>query len=348
MATPVTIKVALVENVRAHPGADRLDLCDVLGWQMAVPKNAFVNGTKVVYFPPDTILPDEWIEKFGVRNYLKGPAQNRVGKIRLRGEPSFGLAVAIPDGQNWSVGENVADYFGAVKYEPPIRAKCEDAEHEHPFFPCYTDVENMRNYPDLFEMGEEVVATEKVHGTNCRVGLIQGEEMAGSMTTRRKAPTTEEDWKRSLYWSPFLVSGVRELLNAVAKEFDSKQVVLFGEVYGRGVQKLSYGIEKGRGFGFAAFDLYVNGKWIDHDEFTAICSRFGVEIAPVLYRGPFSLAAIKNVSDGASVLANGLHVREGVVVRPIHERMCPQLGRLILKYVGDNYLLGNYDDYKDV
>jgi len=348
MATPVTVKVALVENVRPHLNADKLDLCDVLGWQMAVPKGKFTDDMKVVYFPPDTLLPAKWADAWGVRNYLKGPNKDRVGKVRLRGEPSFGLAVELPQGQDWPVGENVADFFGATKYEPPIKAQCGDAERAHPLFPCYTDVENMRNYPDCFDVGEEVVATEKVHGTNCRVGLVDGEEMAGSMTTRRKRPESDDAWKGSTYWQPFLIDGVRELLQGVAEEYVSQQAVLFGEVFGRSVQSMSYGVDKGKGFGFVAFDLYVNGRWIDHDDYKAICDRYDVPTAPVLYRGPFSLEAIKAVSDGPTVLAGGVHIREGVVVRPIQERMHPQLGRLILKYVGDTYLLGKHSDSKDV
>lgn len=348
MATPVTVKVALVENVRMHPNADRLELCDILGWQMAVPKGQYSDGMKVVFFPPDTVIPVEWADRFGVREYMKGENKDRIGKVWLRGEPSFGLAVGLPDRQDWDVGENVAEYFGATKYEPPIRAKCGDAERAHPLFPVYTDVENMRNYTDLFDEGEEVVATEKIHGTNCRVGLIEGVQMAGSMTIRRKMPVTVQEWRGSIYWYPFQIPAVKTLLDTLALENACQQVILFGEVYGGSIQDYSYGIEKGKGFGFAAFDLYINGRWVDHDSFVGACQRFGVETVPVLYRGPFSLEAIKAVSDGPSILANGLHIREGVVVRPVVERTHPKLGRMILKYVGSAYLLDKHSDYTDV
>lgn len=32
------------------------------------------------------------------------------------------------------------------------------------------------------------------------------------------------------------------------------------------------------------------------------------------------------------------HIREGVVVRPIEEVLDPKVGRLILKYLGDDYV----------
>ncbi len=42
------------------------------------------------------------------------------------------------------------------------------------------------------------------------------------------------------------------------------------------------------------------------------------------------------------------HMREGVVVKPLHERTDPKLGRVVLKYVSDLYLFGEKTDYTDV
>jgi len=33
------------------------------------------------------------------------------------------------------------------------------------------------------------------------------------------------------------------------------------------------------------------------------------------------------------------HLREGIVIRPAEERRDPEIGRVILKHVGDGYLL---------
>jgi len=97
MASTLTVPVAVIQNVRIHPNADKLDLCDVLGYQMAIPKGKYKDGDIVVYIPADTILPNEWAEKFGVKDFLKGQEKDRVGKIKLRGEPSFGLVVGLPE-----------------------------------------------------------------------------------------------------------------------------------------------------------------------------------------------------------------------------------------------------------
>src|SRR6188508_2986474 len=108
----VVVQVTSISKVRSHPNADALDIAEVLGWQVVVGKGKHAEGAKVVYFPPDTLLPLDVSERFGVTKYL---SRGRIRAARLRGEPSFGLVVQ-PDDPHWEIGENVADYYGATKY----------------------------------------------------------------------------------------------------------------------------------------------------------------------------------------------------------------------------------------
>jgi RNA ligase (TIGR02306 family) len=150
--------------------------------------------------------------------------------------------------------------------------------------------------------------------------------------------------KSNLYWFPFYSPGVISLLSALSSETEAKIVILFGEIYGRSVQSLDYGILKGKGFGYRAFDICVDGKYRDYAEFTSLCSRFGVEMAPLVYRGPFSLSKIKEVTEGKTLISGADHIREGVVVRPMHERIDPAVGRAILKYISTEYSLSKHKD----
>jgi RNA ligase (TIGR02306 family) len=262
------------------------------------------------------------------------------------GEASFGLAVEIPEGCPSELGANVADFFGATKWEPPVRLGCGQAERDHVLFEKYTSIENMRNFRDIFKDGEPVIATEKCHGTNARVAVIAGEEMAGSHTTRRRKPIEGEE---SLYWFPWKLEPVRNLLRELAKECE--QVILYGEIYGGSVQgaNFSYGVAKGKGYGFRAFDLLVKGRYLDYDDFKAICDRHAVETMPLLYRGPFSLAKCRELSSGKTKIGDTDQMREGVVVRPEKERTDPRVGRVVLKYVSDDFLLrGKAVDFAEV
>ena len=159
-----------------------------------------------------------------------------------------------------------SDRWRITKYVPPTKIIAGDAEPSHPLFVEHTDVENLRNFPSVPTKGEKVSVSEKIHGTSCRLGLIEGEWMAGSILSH---------------------------LGAM-----HRQVILYGEVYGGKVQSLSYG-QTGAS-GFRAFDLLADGKYLDADDFAAPCARFGVLAVPVLYWGPYAPETIKALSEGAT------------------------------------------------
>jgi RNA ligase (TIGR02306 family) len=355
----LVVKVTAIDEVKPHPNADRLDLTTVGGWQCVVPKGQYAAGERVVYFPPDTVLPQSWTDRFGVTQYASRikDAETPLYRIRcakLRGEPSFGLVVKaaeyLPDAAE---GDDAASFFEATKYEPPVRTNAGDVAADHALFPKYTDIENLRNYSDVFEGGETVFVTEKIHGTNCRVGICEGEWMAGSKALRRKRPggTPEgdtaagEDGLKPLasntYWFPWTLEPVRALLTSLAEKHG--QVVLYGEVYGRGVQSFDYGQ---KGIGFRAFDLLVDGRFLNPTEFDRATQQYGVESVPWLGSGPYSQEWVAELSKGRSTIG-GQHVREGVVVRPAEERHDPRVGRVVLKYPSDAYLLGLTEDFTD-
>ena len=337
MPSPLVVEVCTIEKVLPHSNADKLELAQVKGWQAVIPKDTFHAGDKTVYFPPDTVLPKELTDRFGVTNYTSTCGQGqRIRQAKLRGEPSFGLLVK-PDDPSWPVGMDVADKYSAVKYDPPLKISAGDAEAPHPLFTSYTDIQNMRNYPDVFAEGEEVVVTEKIHGSNDKAGAVDGVEMAGSHRIRRKKPETIDS--HSTYWFPWSLPGVASLLRTVPGENLAKVVILFGEVYG--MQSLRYGVS---GLAFRAFDLYADGKYLDYDNFKGLCDRFGVETVPLIYRGPFSLSKIAELSKGKTTMPGADHIREGVVVRPTVERTHPKIGRVVLKYLSDDYLLSKHAD----
>lgn len=322
-----------------HPNADALVLAHVLGWQLVVKKGDFYEGQRVVYFPPDAVLPVELSDRLGVTKYL---SNGRIRCAKLRGEPSFGIAIPVAD-PAWQLGDNVADWYGVTKYEPPLRPNAGDAETPHPLFVEYTNIENLRNFPTILQEREMIEITEKLHGTNTRVAIIEGEMMAGSNRLRRKRPS-DDAFGKSTYWFPWSLPGVNRLMHSLAEDF--RQVILYGEVYGAGIQSLNYGLKNA--IKFAAFDLLVDGKYLDSDGFHDLCSSYGVETVPVLGRIPYTLDAVRAMSGGLTTLVEkDAHIREGVVVRPLHERTDPKTGRVILKYLSDQYLFGDASDFTD-
>jgi RNA ligase (TIGR02306 family) len=352
------VEVCRVDAVERHPNADRMCICHVKGWRVCAGRdpesgtNQFVPGDACVYIPPDSVLPPELSDRLGCTKYLSPlarnaaggrPAGGRVRVARLRGEPSYGL-IMRPDDATLPVGTDVAALLGITKWEPPPVFGGE-ADVPHPAFHGYTDMENYRNFPDLFAEGEEVVLTEKLHGMNCRLGLVRdGDEwvqMAGSHNQRRKP--VDSKGRPSQFWV-VLTDPVRELLGHL-RQRAGQGVIVFGELVGAGVQDICYGMETG--FGFRAFDLAVDGKYLDFDDKAELFGRFGVEQVPILYRGPFSRGVVEEHVSGPTTMcpaeqAGKFKGREGIVITPTREREAAvghrHLARVILKAISFEYL----------
>lgn len=364
MPSELLVPIAQIENIRPHsdPEVERLELATILGWQIVAGKGLYTDGTRVAYIPPDSLISEVLADELGIRQHLssvknidgtlvtndKGEQMLRVRQAKLRGEPSFGTTVSQDVAEKYGVdltlplGTNVAEELGIAKYEPQMRASAGDAEADHPLFPKYTSIENLRNYPNVLEDGEPVSVSIKIHGTNCRVGLIEGEWMAGSHGLRRKEPS---DYSKNTYWFPLSIPEVKSMIEKLGE--NHKQVVLFGEVYGNVQKKYNYGIPNG--IGFRAFDLLLDGRYVDSEEFRSICDYNKVETVVHWEEMAYSLERIKALAESVEKDPLGDHPIEGVVIKPLAERTDRRVGRVILKYVTDTYLFDKGgSDFKDV
>lgn len=353
MPSEFVVPVVELRDVRPHPHADRLDVAFALDFPVVLPRGKFKSGDRAVYFPVDAELPDEWIERFGCRGFLHGARQNRVGCATLRGETSFGLVVEIPlpHGADWRVGKNVSGYYKAVKYQPPAQAVAGDIapydESIDAFLDEYTHIRNGRLAGRAFVEGETVVVTEKIHGANVKFGMVGDKMVAASMKHRRKRPMRQDgrmaylddpECRRHTYWFPWTLSGCQELIRSLRERY--KVVLLYGEVFGGGIQTLDYGIPKGHGLGFRAFDLKLDGKYLGWDRLVETCYKFEVPLVPMLHRGPFAPDRIRSFAEGESVLSAQPQIREGVVVRlPTDEMRGHPPERPIFKYISEAYLM---------
>lgn len=197
----LVVEVCKIENILPHPNGDKIEIAIIKGWHTCIGKGQMKKGDTCIYIPPNAILPIALSDRLNVTKYLAQVRDNqgnviggRVKVARLRGEPSYGLTMAVED-PSWVVGHDVAEHYGITKWEPPQECTEGDAESPHPAFHRYFDLENLFNFPDVIKEGEEVVFTEKIHGKNARIGLIRDTKddgtpiwrfMAGSHDVRRK------------------------------------------------------------------------------------------------------------------------------------------------------------------
>ena len=85
------------------------------------------------------------------------------------------------------------------------------------------------------------------------------------------------------------------------------------------------------------FDVKYKGKYLDSCEFVKFCIKFDLFMVPSLYVGEFSKEIVNKLVSGESTMAD--HLREGIVIKSLKEEIHPKIGRKILKYVSDDYLV---------
>lgn len=360
-----------IKEISPHPNADRLEIAKIKGWQVVVGKDSFKVGDNIIFIPPDAILPEHVHEHLGITKYLaelpKGygglpenerPKARRVRAARLRGQASYGTVMKPVDATilagldqqefgGWDQVDDIAEQLGITKWEPPIKSTQGDVAKDIVTFHKYTDIENWRNFPDVIQAGEKVSVTEKLHGTNCRIGYVKepgsAEDsenifVAGSHNTRRKEFDLKDN--QTLYWKPFdWYPSIKNMLKAISKNHGGASVVVFGEIYGSSVQDMAYGLSNGQK-DFRAFDIAVDGEYLNFDVKRRYLSNWKVPMVPILWTGPFASDKIEELTDGDTTfeVKQGFTGREGVVITPLFERNDDTIGRVILKSISADYL----------
>ncbi|MEV0180822.1 RNA ligase (ATP) [Streptomyces sp. NPDC050625] len=344
-----TLRVtAEVLTVHEHPNADALELAQVGLYRAVVAKGAYRTGEAAVYIPEQSVLPAGLIEELGLTGRLAGGNADRVKAVRLRGELSQGIvcrpkALADVDlARAAADGTDFAEALGITKWVPPIPPTMNGDVESAPDLLPWVDIENIQRYPGIFTAGEDVVLTEKVHGSACLLTYVadEGRVFVSSKGFGAKSLALKED-PRNLYWRAVRGHGVAEAAARLAERLGARRVGIFGEVYGAGVQDLTYGADGRREtLGYAVFDVSaeIDGavRWLD-----AVESLEGeLPLVPRLYEGPYDIDRVLEFASGReTVSGRGLHLREGVVVRSAVERYSPVTGgRAIAKAVSPAYL----------
>lgn len=344
-----TLRVtAEVLTVHEHPNADALELAQVGLYRAVVAKGAYRTGEAAVYIPEQSVLPAGLIDELGLTGRLAGSKADRVKAVRLRGELSQGIVCrpkALADVDLARAAEEGADFaelLGITKWVPPIPPTMSGEVESAPDLLPWVDIENIQRYPDIFTPGEPVVLTEKLHGSACLLTYLADEDRVyvSSKGFGAKSLALKEE-ARNLYWRAVRGHGVAEAAARVAERLGARRVGIFGEVYGAGVQDLTYGADGRREtLGYAVFDVSaeIGGRvrWLD----AAGVLEGELPLVPRLFEGPYDIGRVLEVATGReTVSGRELHLREGVVIRPAAERYSTVTGgRAIAKAVSPAYL----------
>ncbi|WP_433328423.1 RNA ligase (ATP) [Spirillospora sp. CA-294931] len=338
-------------TVHPHDNADALELAQVGLYRAVVAKGRYRTGDWALYIPEGSVLPDDLIDELGLTGKLAGSGKNRVKAVRLRGELSQGIVCSPAEVNGTDLaaahaeGRDFAAELGVTKWVPPIPVHMEGEMIAAPGLVPWIDIEDIKRYPSLFEPGEPVVATEKIHGTACALTFAGGETFVSSKGFSGKRLAIRHS-PSNLYWRAVEAHGVPAAAARVAEALGTGRVGVFGEVFGKGVQDLGYGaIGRGERPGYAVFDIAVEGadgavRWLDPAELAGVLDEIGLPRVPELYSGPYDADVLLGLATGRETVSGAnAHLREGLVVRTATARYSPVTGgRAIGKFVSPAYL----------
>lgn len=377
MSDERTYKVPLttITDIKPHDNADRLEFAIVYGFQVIVKKGDYKVGDQVLYVPIDSILsPQLEYEIFGEGSKIK-LTKGRVKQIRIRGLASQGMLInpsVIQKVYNFTpdkLEENYAEKVKIIKYEPPAPKfqqqgpqKKRDKPKVNSNFQEYNGLTNIKWCPFMFKEGELVTYQEKIHGTNARAGIVPSQANTFWKKVKKffgmlpkyefvygsnKVQLQDRDDYTGFYGTDIYGT---TFANIDIKNKLKENEVVYGEIYGEGIQKnYHYGV---RGeHKFILFDVKVldedgTQRWLNPDEVAEFAKERGLDMVPEVYRGPYSnLDHVKLFTEGDSVLAPVQKVREGVVVKAVSGYNDERGNKRALKAISEKYLDKDQTDF---
>lgn len=356
-----------VPTLQKHDNADSLSIIEFEGQPVIIRTTDFKDGDLGIYIPVEALIPEgkAWVIKHCSHLKFKNGV-HRVKAVRLRGVFSMGMVVpyqALVDeldskGETFSIfwgtpesniSKDVSTQLGIIKFEEP-----EDIVHtpkekkpktlwgkiKHFFYglfrkkqvvvprvmPVY-EVDHYRKLKDVLVPGEEVIVTEKVHGTNAAYCWHNDRFYVSSHHVVRGV----ED--NSAYWRAARQYDLENKLKAYP------ELAFFGEIYGPSIQDMGYGL-KNDDIKLSFFDVMQikDRKYFNYDDACKILDELELPRVPLIYSGPYLPEVVEPLVEGKSLVECASHNREGFVISPREERISYKCGRIKLKMISEWYL----------
>ena len=188
-------------------------------------------------------------------------------------------------------------------------------------FTAYSSIENSYRGKDIGRIRNEGfdkvewVALEKVHGANFGLWTIDG----------KVVPSKRSSFADGAFYG---CQRVVETLSPSVLAMGYNDVVVFGELFGGGIQKgVNYGAKR-----FAAFDIKIEGKFVDYDTFVELCDSNGIPRCVEIARGSFDeILAIDPSFPTKMSDCGATDIAEGFVMKPVKNAYLRLGDRIILK-----------------
>lgn len=170
---------------------------------------------------------------------------------------------------------------------------------------------------ETVEMLQDIkwVWTEKVDGTNIRIHWDGHKIEFGGRTDRAQIPIDLVNFLNEKFNNP-------ETEELFEQKFGEADVILFGEGYGRKIQKVG-SLYRPDDCSFILFDVRIGDVWLKRDSVEDIATAFDIDAVPIVGTGTIREAINFIKQQPASALSERAPM-EGVVARPeceLYDRM---------------------------
>jgi RNA ligase (TIGR02306 family) len=285
-----------VDVVQPAENSDALDIIRFkeTDYQSVVKRGTIETGQSVMFIPPESVLPFELSEQLEITKYL---SKGKVIITKLRGNRSEGLIVEpsivepyIPHIYQWE-DLPTTQMMGMMvsKVETP------------PEFEVFYKMPNLRNEPQTFENGESVIYSEKIHGTNCRFGIFTNPSTGEDELYVGSHKTVLRESESNTYWNV-----VKKTLNG---ERIPKNTMFYGEIYGRGIQDMNYGVELPT---IKIFAMSYKGKYYNPGYVAERCIELSLPYVQFHVTKYDGIEKMKRIAETKSELYDGF--KEGIVI----------------------------------
>ncbi len=343
------------------PGADAIEVATVLGWKVVVKKGEYKVGDLCCYIQIDTVVPEmPEFEFLRERNF-------RVRTIKLRKQISQGLIVPVPDCKKYLVakgfkeGDEVTDIIGVKKYEKPDN---NPQRYEKPRMPkvwykkwlylfkynilykllptlrpksrspfpsnlvSKTDEERIQNMPQVLQShkGKWFVTSYKLDGSS--ITIIHNKAF-GKSKFRICSRNFELHDKKNDWYNVFKSGNWDQEILKLVKYYSTDDIIVQGECIGK-FNGNHHNLQQDQ---IRLFNIYVDGKRINQEQFVDICRSHSIPMVPP-YRTillDHSLEVILQMSEIKDAI-NPAADAEGLVWRCIEDNTS-------FKVINNKYLL---------
>jgi RNA ligase (TIGR02306 family) len=266
--------------------------------------------------------------------------------VSLDSLPQMKKHFATGIGYYWNEGEDLMEVLGVFKYEPPVKqiqlsSGRKIKYKDNPNFGVYYKFPNLKNVAGMFTSEDHVEITRKIHGTNARYGIVKKTKLS-LWDKVKKFLRIADEWVEYeyVYGSHNVEKGSdsqgfysTDVWRTIAEKYKIKEklwdylntyltpeevgsgIILYGEIYGAGIQKnYEYGLTD---MEFVGFDFVQNGKYMDVIS-TKYTIKYIIELpyVEVLHKGLWSQEiqdryVFNNFIEGTKV------PHEGIVIKHI-------------------------------